>query len=276
MTGTNYPYVGPVAHSSGNGNLPIGRIVVHCTAGADAKGARGTARYFQDPNATGSAHAITDANELVISAHDDVICWHAPPNTHSIGIEICCSLSGQGKGHWELASHQVMLKKAAIWVAEKAKLHGVPVVRLNPDALLAGKHGICGHVDVSLAFHQSTHEDPGPYFPWSQFMALVQAEYDRLGGKPGTTTPEDTLSAAEVTEIKSYIEERTKAYANFDAKNLTQQLSTLLVNFEALDQKYAVAVNNFASQLDAANDAALAAVAAKVDALSAKVDKLPK
>jgi hypothetical protein len=37
-------------------------------------------------------------------------------------------------------------------------------------------------VDVSQAFHQSTHSDPGPGFPWPEFMSVVTA---------GETTSED-------------------------------------------------------------------------------------
>ncbi|WP_446924560.1 hypothetical protein, partial [Klebsiella pneumoniae] len=39
--------------------------------------------------------------------------------------------------------------------------------------LKAGKRGVCGHVDVTDAWHQSDHDDPGPWFPWDKFMAVV-------------------------------------------------------------------------------------------------------
>jgi hypothetical protein len=101
---------------------------------------------------------------------------------------------------------------------------------------------------------------------------------------------EDTLSAADVTEIKNFTEARLKAYIGWDAKNLTQQMATALANIEALNQKYAVAVNNHIDQLDAANDAVDAGIKAdvaklnanlstlttKLDALTTKVDALPK
>jgi hypothetical protein len=292
-----YPYVGPVAHDSGNGNLPINRIVVHCTAGADAKGARGTARYFQMESATGSAHAITDPNELVISAYDNVVCWHAPPNPHTLGIEICCSQDNQGKGHWDLPSHQAMLKRAAKWVAEKAKLYNVPIVRLNPDALKDGKRGICGHVDVSLAFHQSTHEDPGPYFPWATFMALVQAEFDNLN------TTEDELSAQDVTNLKTYVTDELERFFGFLEKpngNIDQQLrateavvKTMLDSAEADIKKMVadaaegvrayteaatISLKDYVRQTDNEADilSAVATVAMDLRDLTAKVEALPK
>lgn len=183
-------YLGPVAHDSGNGNLPVKRLVVHCTAGADGKGARGTAEYFRDPNANGSAHEVIDPKEVVICAHDDVVCWHAPPNTHSKGYELCCSQSNDGKGHWALASHQAMLRLLSKELARDCVKYSIPVRKLTVDQVRAGEKGICGHVDVSLAFHQSTHEDPGPYFPWGQLISMVTTEVLALtGGAGGTPIP---------------------------------------------------------------------------------------
>lgn len=78
---------------------------------------------------------------------------------------------------------------------------------------------------------------------------------------------EDTLSAQDVQDIKNFIEAREKAYSAFLAKNLEQQLRTHLGNIESLDQKYAVAVNDFTAQVDAANDVAVAALKADVAAI---------
>lgn len=254
-----YPYVGPVAHSSGNGNLPIHRIVIHCTASTNDEGsARGTAKYFQMASATGSAHAITDANELVICALDTVICWHAPPNTHSVGIELECSLANGGKGHWTLASHQKKMHHAAKWVAEKCKLHGIPIRKLtvaqlqaNPNAL-----GICGHVDVSLAFHQSTHTDPGPYFPWPQFLSYVQAEYDTLTIPPPPPPPvwedNEMLSPEAITQLRVAMQAENEEYGG---RLWGQPTGT-------------------GTKFIAATEADLAVLSDKLDALTTKVDAL--
>jgi N-acetyl-anhydromuramyl-L-alanine amidase AmpD len=208
-----YTYAGPVAHSSGNGNLPVNRIVIHCTAGTDAGHASGTAKYFQSSAATGSAHYIVDPNVTLQCAYDSVVCWHAPPNAHSLGIEIECSLANDGKGHWDLASHIAMMGRAATLTAQKCVQYGIPAVKLSPADLVAGKHGICGHVDVTNAFHQSTHTDPGPYFPWVKFMAMVQAEIASINGTKPVTPPEEDdmpytpeqLRAMMQAEIEEYM-----------------------------------------------------------------------
>lgn len=179
VTPPNPVYLGPVAHSSGVGNKPIRRIVIHCTVGAEpghVGAARDTAAYFRKRSAGGSAHYVRDARETVQCAYDSVIAWHAPPNPHSIGYEVCCSLDAQGRGHWQREDHQKALLGAAKDVARLCLAYGVPVRKVSVADLRAGREGICGHVDVSAAFHQSTHWDPGPAFPWQQFMQMVEKE----------------------------------------------------------------------------------------------------
>lgn len=188
------PYYGPVLKSSGSGNLPPTRIVIHCTAGPGQTccvGAQGTARYFrEDPNTGGSAHYITDLDETIRCAYDFIVCWHAPPNIHSLGIEMECSLAGGGAGHWGRADHVTMMHRTAKLVAQLCLQYGLPTVKLSVADLVAGKHGVTGHNEVSLAFHQSDHTDPGPYFPWSLFMTWVHEETALLtGGTPPPPPP---------------------------------------------------------------------------------------
>lgn len=266
-----YAYVGPVAHSSGNGNLPIHRIVIHCTAGGSDEGsARGTARYFRDPDSTGSAHAITDAYELVVCAYDTVVCWHAPPNTHSLGIEIECSLSNDGKGHWTLDSHQRKMRRAAKWVAEKCKLHGIPIRKLTVAQLQANPsvEGICGHRDVSLAFHQSTHTDPEIYFPWSQFIGYVQTAYAALTPAPPPATSTDWLDMATQAEVEAAVASGTEiGISNYMKRFFTDGQGTG-------DAIWDDSNSNATGLLNAVNGATDEQVLAAVQSLGVKLDAL--
>jgi N-acetyl-anhydromuramyl-L-alanine amidase AmpD len=169
------PYVGPPAHSSGTANKPINRVVIHCTVSPCQPGvARATGRYFKMASAGGSAHYVVDPTEAVQTAWDSVTCWHAPPNSHSLGVELCDPMTGPDS-RWADANHQSMLKRTAVLVAQLCLAYQVPITRLSVSELQAGRRGICGHVDVSQAWKQSTHWDPGPGFPWDQFMTYVRA-----------------------------------------------------------------------------------------------------
>lgn len=263
------PYYGPVAHSSGTGNLPINRVVIHCTAGSDAKGAQGTARYFRDPDAGGSAHYITDSDESIQCAHDNVVCWHAPPNPHSLGIEMECSLASRGEGHWGRADHIAMMKRTALLTAQKCLQYNVPLVKLSPADLRAGERGICGHWDVTRAFGQSSHTDPEAFFPWTVFMAWVRDAYKTITGAGGSTpkppTTEDDMAGegpAILSALTSFISAEAARYS--DLKDTMVEWS------EAQDEKRAAADK----ARDEALSAQLAGVSSQIESLSRAVGLL--
>jgi len=161
---------------SGHTQGPVGtvtRIVIHGTVSpCQDGGARGNASYFQDPNSGGLAHYIVDPSEIVQTCDEDLACWHAPPNANSLGVEFCDPQQGD-PARWQDGPHQQMLALGARLVADLCARHGIPVTHIDAGGLLNGQRGIPGHVDVSQAWHQSDHTDPGPDFPWQQFLALV-------------------------------------------------------------------------------------------------------
>lgn len=172
-------YLGPAEHTSAGSNKPIHRIVLHSTVSSCAPGqAEAVARYFRHEQSGGSAHYVVDPREVVQVVYDGVIAWHAPPNAHSIGIEMC-DMPSRLPGRWAGLSHRKVLQSTAKLVAQLALAYNVPIHKLTVAELQAGKRGICGHVDVSQAFHQSSHWDPG-YFPWARFLRLVRKNVEAM------------------------------------------------------------------------------------------------
>jgi hypothetical protein len=45
---------------------------------------------------------------------------------------------------------------------------------LDADDVRAGRRGITGHAEVSAAYRQSDHWDPGPGFPVESFLDRVR------------------------------------------------------------------------------------------------------
>ena len=181
------PYIGPPSWHGSKTNRPINRIVMHCTVGQEpgVKGAaRATVAMSKRTSRPSSYHYIVDSAETLQYVYDSWVAYHAPPNQRSIGVELCCSLANEGRDHWQRADHQAMLKRAAALVAQLCLAYDVPITGLSAAELRAGKRGICGHHDVTLAWHQTTHTDPERYFPWGQFLGLVRAEADRLRRTP--------------------------------------------------------------------------------------------
>ena len=202
--GTPVPIAPPsppfiAARWHGGAQTPAKRIVIHGTVSpCEAGGARNIAHFFATETNKTSAHYVVDPGEVIQCVGDHTVAYHAPPNQDSIGVELCDPVTGSA-ARWNDANHTAMLERAADLVAQLCLAYKVPIVKLSSGQLVAGQHGICGHVDVSNAWHQTTHTDPGAGFPWDRFMTLVKAATDRLTGNdpkkptPPPTPPEDDM-----------------------------------------------------------------------------------
>ena len=191
------PYLGPPDKSSTGLNAPINRVVIHSTVSpCEPGGARNIAAYFRSPSAGGSAHYIVDPEETVQSAYDSVIAWHAPPNSRSLGIEMCDipgPVPGDARGtarwkalkrswRWARPNQRKMLERTARVTARLCLAYDVPIEFVTAAGLRAGKRGITTHHLVSQAWGQSTHWDPG-WWPRRKFMRLVRKRAAELRAK---------------------------------------------------------------------------------------------
>jgi hypothetical protein len=169
------------ARYTGGAQSKISRIVIHdeeYREGPDS--AERIAQYFHTmpDGRKASAHFTCDSNSIIQCVKESVVAYHAPPNADSIGIEHDGYMH-QTREEWLDAAHGVpMLKLSAKLTAELCKRHGIPIRKLSWADLRTGKKGICGHVDVSNAFHKTDHGDPGAGFPWDWYL-----EWVRLAGK---------------------------------------------------------------------------------------------
>lgn len=168
------PYLGPAKFHGDDNNKPIHRIVIHATVSPCVEGgARNVAAYFRETvSRPSSAHYVVDPGERVQVVYDSTVAYHAPPNQHSLGIELCDPQAGKAS-RWYDTPHARMLKRAARLTAKLCLAYGVPIRKLTADQVRAGREGICGHIDVSLAFGQTSHTDPGEGFPWALFIEQV-------------------------------------------------------------------------------------------------------
>jgi hypothetical protein len=136
----------------------------------------GRARQLGEMNSRGTGggswHYAVDPLATFQCSYDRYICWHAPPNGHSIGIEMADNPS-RLPGRWTGRRHAAMLRRTARLTAHLCLYYNLPMVWLSPADLRAGKRGVTSHNNVSSAWHQSSHWDPGS-FPTARFMKMVR------------------------------------------------------------------------------------------------------
>jgi N-acetylmuramoyl-L-alanine amidase-like protein len=174
-------WIPPRAWNSGRASGQPSVITIHTTEGsAHGSSAEDGAAYDQRRTDGTSAHYYIDSNSVIqcVRTTDRANTARATGNKIGIHYELC---GKSGSIDWNSAYAQAMLKLAAKQAARDAKKHGIPVKHLTVAQLKAGQKGFVGHIDISNAFGQSDHTDPGGRFPWSQFLSYVNAA---MGAKP--------------------------------------------------------------------------------------------
>lgn len=169
-----YAFIESPNRTSASGRA-VAVVVIHTMEIAERDGAaEACARWFASPVSEVSAHYCVDADTTIRCVPEADIAWHARGgNTNSIGIELA-GYAGQRSLGWNDAYSRAVLERAARLTAEVCDRHAIPIRRLRAADLTAGRRGVTGHADVSAAFRKSDHWDPGPDFPWGQFLRLAR------------------------------------------------------------------------------------------------------
>jgi N-acetyl-anhydromuramyl-L-alanine amidase AmpD len=153
--------------------LDIRFVVVHDTE----VGYDDTIALFQNPLAYASAHYVTrsadgQVTEMVAPTN---VAWHAGNwwvNTHSVGIEN----EGFALQGYQWFTPQLYSSLARL-TRYLAKRYDIPLDREH----LIGHDQVPG--TFGLVNQRNMHWDPGPYFNWARFMAMVGAPITPRGGE---------------------------------------------------------------------------------------------
>lgn len=157
-------------------------VVIHATHGAEGLGkARQGARELADlapnapPHKRRSAHAFVDTGAIVQCVPWECEAWHCgrTGNRYGEGIELC-GRADQTLMQWTDSKSLPMLALAARLVRWRCDANNLPLDWLKAEDLQAFKRGITSHAEISRAFGESTHWDPGPHFPIDAFVSAVQ------------------------------------------------------------------------------------------------------
>lgn len=147
--------------SSRNGQR-VRLVVLHTAEGAQTNAS--LFGYF-DRNQNASSHVgIDDAGISPVWVPYDRAAWTLRGgNPYSENAEMC-AWARWTRAEW--LAHDTLLSHAAAWVRSRCLARGIPIVKLSPADVKAGKAGVCGHADYTYGTGDGTHTDPGPNFPW--------------------------------------------------------------------------------------------------------------
>jgi hypothetical protein len=163
----------------------VNKLVVHAMD-APEKGntAESVARYFAGLPETDkkSAHVCVDANRIIQCVWDNDVAYAAPGANHD-GIQMeLAGFSAQTAEQWMDEYSMATLAEGARAASYYIRKYALPIVLLDREQLLAGARGIVSHATVTAAYPEigHGHTDPGPHFPWSEFLGMVRLAVARL------------------------------------------------------------------------------------------------
>lgn len=154
----------------------IDLVVIHSMEASDKPDtAEAVGNYFARLPADNkaSAHVGCDRDSSVRYVDDNDVAFAAPGANHN-GLH--CELTGFARyveGDWLQPHMMAMLQQAAAVVREWCEKYDIPKRYVDAAGLKRGEIGITTHNEVSKAFKQSDHWDPGKGFPIKTFISMV-------------------------------------------------------------------------------------------------------
>lgn len=181
-----------------NGRI-IDLVVLHdAEVPETATSAEGVANYFATTATKASCHVACDSDSEVRCVLDKDVAWAAPRANHN-GLQLeMAGYARQTPIEWDDPYSRAMLGRAATIVADWLATYKLPAEFVDAAGLRAGQRGVTTHAQVSLAFHETDHTDPGPNFPGKPFMALVRT---KLPGGHVADDPNPTVNAEPVAIV---------------------------------------------------------------------------
>lgn len=166
-------------------------IIVHTTEGDTAQGAIDQLR--KDGN---SYHIVIDENAKERRLlNDDEQAGAAMAHGNQVGLHV--ALTGRSGQKWSEGTLKTLGARMRAW----SDKFGIPLKKIDASALRDGTKGIAGHADVSGAWHETDHTDPGGDFPWDNAIGKAKIAGNAADDNPdGSGTDSSKPTNTEATD----------------------------------------------------------------------------
>lgn len=124
-----------------------------------------------------SSHVCIDNDSIVECVKFSDVAWAAPGANHDGYQAEHAGFARQSAEDWADEYSMAMLALSARFMKRKLVTDPailLPIQFVDVEGVAGGvKRGFTGHAQISKAFGQSTHTDPGSSFPWDAYLAMV-------------------------------------------------------------------------------------------------------
>lgn len=147
--------------------------VFHTTENSDSTTPDAVAQWQTNPANQSSYNILIGVDGRTVRSNDDnYIPWSAGHTGNRIGIHASC-IGRAARTRTQWLQLPLQITACAAWAADLNTRYGIPLIWLNAAQVRAGVRGFCGHAEISAAFHESDHTDPGKGFPADMVMNMA-------------------------------------------------------------------------------------------------------
>lgn len=148
--------------------------IFHTTENSDSTSPDAVAKWQQDPANGSSYNVIFGTDGRVVRVNDDNYKpWAAGPTANAVGVHgSAIGRAARTREQWIAFPEQI--EAMARWAANVHTEYGVPLRWLTAEQVRAGSWGFCGHAEISAAWKEVDHWDPGNGFPHDLILHLAK------------------------------------------------------------------------------------------------------
>jgi len=199
-----------------------GQVIVQHTTETES-GNSSVIAYLEETQ-RGSYQTMIDFDgEEVRIVPDDRQAWAAGTTGNAIGLHVCAmGRAAFSRERW--LSESDLIERHAMRYSQWHMLYGIPLVKINATQVRNGVRGVCGHVEISNAFGEVDHTDPGPNWPYD---VVIGRAIELVNG----ATP---MAWKSVIDGKTYSDDDWKSFVDYHLWRL-DKLNTQAASHAGLD-----------------------------------------